>query len=125
MIKMNFIILLFLNSQKIGKLLDLYMLASSGSDKWFYTKKDVEVGKKLLPNFTGLSFREKGMIKLVEKHFNLAVKPVIVLDPTLLIDKNYYLNEIQNYKRDFNFNEKYIFVYQLDKNKILEKVIYE
>ena len=46
------------------------------------------------------------MIKLVEKHFNLAVKPVLVLDPTLLIDKNYYLNEIQNYKIDFNFNEK-------------------
>ena len=48
-----------------------------------------------MPNFTGLSFREKGLTKLVEKHFNLAVKPIMVLDPTLLIDKNYYLNEIK------------------------------
>ena len=76
-----------------------------------------------MPNFTGLSFRKKGLTKLVEKHFNLAIKPVMVLDPTLLIDKNYYLKEIHKYKRDFDFNEKYILVYQLDKNKVIEKFI--
>ena len=61
------------------------------------------MASRYLQNFTGISFREKGMIKLAEDHLNLTKKPIFVLDPTFIIDKNYYLNEIKNYKRDFNF----------------------
>lgn len=43
----------------------------------------------------------------------------------MTIDKSYYLNEIKDYKRDFDFNEKYIFVYQLDRNRILERTLFE
>jgi len=95
--------------------------ASIGSVKWFYNKSEDEEIKKLLSNFTGFSFRENGTIKIAEKH--LGIKGVLVLDPTLIIDKQYYLNEIKGYKGDFNSSEKYIFVYQLDNNKIIKKFI--
>lgn len=97
--------------------------ASMGSDNWFNNKKDEEMGKHLLKNFTGISLREKGLVKLAEKHLNIT--PIFVLDPTFIIDKKYYLDEIKNFKRNFKLNEKYLFVYQLDKNILLEKIINE
>ena len=83
--------------------------ASLGYSEWYFTKKETSIIKHLLQNFTGISVREKGSIDLIYKH--LQIKPVFVLDPTLLIDKKYYLNLINNYKR--TPNENYIFVYLL------------
>ena len=97
--------------------------ASIGVDFWFFTKKDEEIAKKLLKNFTGISFRENNPIKFVDSY--LGIKSVLVLDPTMLIDKFYYLNEIKNYKTNISFNEKFIFIYQLDQNPYLEKLINE
>ena len=94
-----------------------------GRSNWFNNKKDKEMGKHLLKNFTGISLREKGLVKLTEKHLN--IKALFVLDPTFIIDKKYYLDEIKNFKRSFNFTEKYLFVYQLDKNLLIEKIINE
>jgi len=97
--------------------------ASMGSDNWFYTEKDEKIGKHLLKSFSGISFREIGLVKLAEKHLN--IKPIFVLDPTLIIDKNYYLDEIRGFNRNFDFNKKYLFVYILDKNILIEKFINE
>ena len=94
---------------------------SMGSDRWLFSGKKEEIAKNLLKNFTGISFREIGTVKLAEQH--LGVKGVLVLDPTLIVDKQYYLNEIKNYKDDYNHKEKYIFIYQLDENEIVEKFI--
>ena len=99
-----------------------FMYATSmGSYDWYFKKEDEIVFKKLLKNFSGISFREKGTVKIVEDH--LGLKSVFVLDPTLLLDKQYYLNEIKNYNSDFLPKDKFIFVYQLDKNPVLEKTI--
>ena len=81
--------------------------ASLGYNKWEFSNKQTSIIKHLLQNFTGISVREKGAVDLINKH--LQIKPLFVLDPTLLIDKKYYLNLISNYKR--TPNEKYIFVY--------------
>ena len=83
--------------------------ASLGVNIWNYKKKDEKIAKMLLKNFTGISVRDKMAIKLIEK--NLGLKPEFVLDPTLLIDKKYYLNLIKNYKSDKSINETYIFFY--------------
>lgn len=48
---------------------------------------------------------------------------MFVLDPTFLINKTYYLDLIKEYKKDFNFNENYLCIYQLDKNNLIEKFI--
>jgi hypothetical protein len=92
--------------------------ASIGYDYWQLTGEDEKVIKPLLNNFTGISVREKGSIELIEKH--LGIKPLLVLDPTLLIDKKYYLKLIKNYKPNINIKENYIFTYllEIEKNTI-------
>jgi hypothetical protein len=93
---------------------------SIGRDYWPYNKMIEKEAKKLLKSFTGISFREKGLVKLAKK--KLGIKGVFVLDPTLLLEKEYYLKEIKDYKNNFFEKEKFIFVYQLHENKILERI---
>ena len=64
-----------------------------------------------MSQFSGISVREKGSIKLIENH--LGIKSKFVLDHTFLIDTKYYLELIQNYKDNHINNEKYIFVYNV------------
>ena len=94
---------------------------SMGTYHWKFKKEDNILFKNLLKNFTSISFREKGMVKILEDQIGL--KSFFVLDPTFLIDKKYYLNEIKNYKSLYKKEDKFIFVYQLDKNEMLEKII--
>ena len=99
--------------------------ASTGSNVWKFQKRDELVAKHLLKNFTGISVRDIGLVKLIKKH--LGLKASFVLDPTLLIDKEYYLKIIKNYKNDFK-KWNYIFIYkvcdhlQLDKLQIIATI---
>ena len=97
--------------------------ASIGSDKWTFRRKDEKAAKKFLKDFIGISFREKGLVKLAEE--NLGLKGSLVLDPTFLIDKKLYLKEIKNFHSSINKNEKFIFIYQLIKNENLEEFYLE
>ena len=96
--------------------------ASIGSDSLHYMIiRNKEKIKELTNNFTGISFREIGTVKLFEE--KMGIKGVFVLDPTLIIDKQYYLNEIKGYKGNFTANEKFMFVYQLDRNFVIKRFI--
>ena len=95
--------------------------ASLGKELWMKERSKKEYAKLLLKDFTGISFREKETIRLVERYLN--IKSELVIDPSFLIEKHYYINLIKDYKRDFNFSKKYLFVYQLDKDENLIKVI--
>jgi len=64
--------------------------ASLGFENWKFRKKDEEIAKYLLKNFTGISVREKSAKELIKKY--LGFNAQFVLDPTFLIDKKYYLN---------------------------------
>lgn len=97
--------------------------ASMGSDHWLYSKEFDKKAMSLLKKFNGISVREKALVKLTYIH--LGIKPLLVLDPTFLINKKYYLDIIKNYKRNFNFKEKYLYVYQLDENFIINEFIEE
>ena len=88
---------------------------SIGRDIWSFKSEEEKIAKKLIKNFSGISFREKGLVKLAKEH--LGIKGILVLDPTLLIDKQYYLNEIKNYKNSLNKQEKFI------KDSLLEKTV--
>ena len=95
--------------------------ASLGVNYWkFSTKFDI-IARRLLKKFSGISVREKGAIEIVKKH--LGRSPKLVLDPTFLIDKKYYLDVIKNFNTNLNSKEKYLCIYQLDKNILLEKLI--
>ena len=95
--------------------------ASLGIDYWRYSKVFDEKAKILLKNFKGISVRERGAVDLVEKHFG--IRPLFVLDPTFLIDKKKYLDIIKDLKNDFDYNQKYLFVYILDNNDIIREYI--
>ena len=95
--------------------------ASLGYDDWKLSYEDDQIAKTLLKNFTGISIREEGSKKLVEKHFG--IQPIIVLDPTLLIDKKYYLDIINKYQGQVVMNKKYIFIYTLFNSKYLTKAV--
>lgn len=95
--------------------------ASMAKYEWYYNKSDNQLFKKLLKNFTGISFREKETVKILED--NIGLKSIFVLDPTFLIDRHYFLDQIKHYKSNFHSKKKFIFVYQLDKNPILTKTL--
>ena len=51
--------------------------ASLGYSDWRLTKKDDDIAKDLLKNFTGISLREKGSVDLVKIHFG--IKPIYAI----------------------------------------------
>ena len=75
-------------------------------------KSDIKIVRNLLKKFTGVSVREKSAIKVIKKL--LGIHAEHVLDPTMLLDKSFYLQLIKKYK---NFNRKHnsktLFVYSL------------
>ena len=96
--------------------------ASLGNNNWEkFNKDDEKIAKMLLKNFTGISVREKGSINLIENI--LGIRPNFVLDPTLLIDKKYYLNLIKNYKGIISSNNDYIFFYNINNLYNVTKLI--
>ena len=98
----------FLRFAKDWKIPKFIYAASLGYNYWRFKKEDEIIAKNCLKNFKGISVREKGSVKLIEKH--LGIKPLFTLDPTLLIDKKYYLNIISNYKGKF-YNNNFILTY--------------
>ena len=111
----------FLNFAKNWNKPKFVYAASLGLNTWQLTKEDENIAKNLLKNFTGISVREKGSIKLIESH--LGFRPTFVLDPTLLIDKGYYLKLINNYKNDIPIDNSFIFVYTVTESKIFKNYI--
>jgi polysaccharide pyruvyl transferase WcaK-like protein len=96
---------------------------SIGFNKWDFTNKDEKLAKYLLKNFTGISVREANLSKLIKEH--LGMNSHFVLDPTLLIEKKYYLNIIKDYKSHINIRKNYIFVYNIYFKHIQRKQMYE
>lgn len=89
--------------------------ASLGYNYWKFSKEDENIAKNLLKNFSGISVREQGSINLIKNH--LGIKPILVIDPTLLIDKKYYLKIINNFNNKKITKDKYIFTYIFRKER--------
>ena len=99
--------------------------SSLGVKVWTFNKEDEKIAKNLLKNFTGLSVREISDVELIKKHLGFKVQ--FVLDPTLLIDKKYYLKLIKNFESDIINqvnNNNYFFSYIIDKNNQVEEFLY-
>ena len=93
------------------------MLASMGVNHWTLNSREEKIAKELLKNFTGISIREQTSIDLVKSHFGIT--PEFVLDPTLIIDKKYYLELIKNDPKNKMIDENYIFEYNIGANTLL------
>ena len=74
-----------------------------------------------MSNFSGISVREKGSIELIKKHFGINAQ--LVLDPTFLIDKKYYLNLIKGFKGNLTKDNSYIFIYNIGNDQNIIKIM--
>ncbi|MBI6339837.1 polysaccharide pyruvyl transferase family protein [Proteus sp. PR00224] len=115
----------FENDYSLGflneNIIKLAYAASFGGDKFLGDIEKIKYHSDNLKKFRKISVREKSGIKICQDTFG--VEAVHVLDPTMVIDKNYYINLIR-----FNGYEekgKNLFAYILDNTKKKEKIISE
>lgn len=101
----------FLKSNKEIK--KLAYASSFGVDSWEYPKKETKKCAKLAGSFDAVSVREQSGVDLCKKY--LGVDSTCVLDPTLLLDKEDYLELIDDkYERG---KSNGVFTYFLDENQ--------
>lgn len=87
--------------------------SSFGVNNWEYSIEQTKKCAKLATTFDAISVREQSGIKLCKEH--LKVESELVLDPTLLLDEEDYLDLIGNkYKKGKNEG---VFTYFLDSNR--------
>lgn len=95
---------------------------SFGTDQWEFSKEETQRGKELVKTFDKISVREKSGIDLCQKH--LAITPEFVLDPTMLLKKEDYLQLIASKKLP---KRSGVFSYILDETdetySIIEEVV--
>lgn len=104
------------NDKKIRK---IAYAASFGNDKWSLNDKESLACARLAKEFQAISVREKSGIELCEKH--LSMKAENVLDPTMLLSKEEYVDLIN--KSDASRSNGNLFVYILDKDAEKKKII--
>lgn len=104
----------FLKDTKIPR---MSYAASFGIDSLHeYPEEQKLICSRLLKEFSGISVREESGIALLEELGVEKMNVKAVLDPTLLLEKEYYYeNLIKNYRNDVQ-SGKYIFNYILDEN---------
>lgn len=94
--------------------------ASFGIDTWNFDTKQTREIRHLIKNFNGVSCRESSGVKLCNDF--LGIKAELVLDPTMLLDKEDYLNLIKK-ESNQNVNSHRLFTYILDRNKSKDKIV--
>lgn len=70
--------------------------ASFGTDEWVYTQKQTEWCRKLIKNFYAISVRESSGVELCREY--LGVDAAHVLDPTMLLSKDDYIQLFKDAK---------------------------
>ena len=84
--------------------------ASFGTEQWEYNESDTEKCRKLIKGFSLVSVREDKAVVICKEHYN--IDAVQVLDPTLLLDKEDYIQLIINEQE--SKSEGNLFCYVLD-----------
>lgn len=106
----------FLSPNK--KIKKIAYASSFGTDDWEFTDEQTSRFSKLLRSFDSVSVRENSAVTLCSEH--LGVLPEHVLDPTLLLDKDVYLELINNFEPK---GKGKVFNYVLDKSQEKRDII--
>lgn len=93
--------------------------ASFGTDEWEFSGKQTQVCASLIQQFDALSVREAGAVNICQKH--LGVKPVHVLDPTMLLEREDYEQLVKQEKESQSPGN--LFCYILDTADEKQQVI--
>ena len=99
--------------QRNKKIKRIAYASSFGVDEWEYTQEETKKCAKLAALFDAVSVREQSGIELCRKYLN--VDSECVLDPTLLLDKQDYLELIGDRYKDGK--SEGVYTYFLDRNK--------
>lgn len=104
-----------------SKKLRVAYAASFGVDKNEFNEAQLKECRQLIKRFNAVSVREESGVELCRNLFDVQAKHV--LDPTMLLDKEDYLELIKEYK-PLNENVdlmQYMFFFQNEENAIIEK----
>jgi hypothetical protein len=99
--------------------------ASFGVDNWEFSSKQTRICSNLAQKFDQISVREDSAVNLcIEK---LKVKSVVTLDPTMLVDKEQYIELVEKDKTPKLSGTllNYILDFSSDKEKIVDQVARE
>lgn len=99
--------------QKNNTVKKIAYAASFGVDDWELSRKQTQMAQKLIKQFDAVSVREDSGVKLCEERLNR--KAIHVLDPTLLLNKEDYIDLIR--KHDTKKSPGNLFVYVLDRTE--------
>lgn len=94
--------------------------ASMGTDEMEYPQDKIEVCAKLLKGFKAISVREQSAKDILKAYFD-AENVQVVIDPTLLLNKQVYIDLFKN-NHDKSQNP-YVFTYVLDEKQELREAI--
>lgn len=94
--------------------------ASFGTDKWEYSSQQTELCKRLVKKFDIVSVRESSGVELCKNFLN--VNALQVLDPTMLLSKEDYINLIDRKNPNMEDN-KQLLIYILDSNADKQKIV--
>ena len=112
----------FLSFTKGWSIRRLSYAASFGTDSWEYTDSETDKIRESVKLFNAISVREISGIPLLKKYLN--VDSELVLDPTLLLSKNDYVNLFKISKESKSKGN--LLVYLLDptikQNEIIKKI---
>ena len=86
----DFFNIAFLNFTKKLKIQKFDYAVSSGNSILEIKKNEINYTKKLVSTFTDISVRESSSVEIIKKR--LGINIIHVLDPALLLDKEFYMN---------------------------------
>jgi len=79
------------------------------------------ISKKLAKRFNAISVREDSGVAICKRHWGIEAEHLI--DPTLLLDKNHYINLVNKDKTNIKKSDGNLFVYILDNNGHKKQII--
>jgi len=109
----------FLDFAERWDVLRIAYAASFGTDKWEYNELQTENCKRLIKKFKAVSVRENSSVDLVRKHLNITA--IHVLDPTMLLKKEDYIELIHN--AHIKQSEGDLLCYILDNSELIKEFI--
>lgn len=110
-----FLSAMFLDFVQDKKVKRIAYAASFGTDKWEYNPQQTAICAPLAKNFDLVTVREDSGVKLCKEY--LGVDAVHVLDPTMLLTKNDYINLIEAEKEPKSIGTLFNYVLDPDAKK--------
>lgn len=89
--------------------------ASFGTDDWEYTNEQTLECSKLASQFDIVTVRERSAVNVIKKH--LGVDADMVLDPTLLLNKEDYIKIVEQENEPISEGNLFCYILDMDSNK--------